>query len=161
MKKSILLYVAITAILLNIFTYMYFKQQKAQDDLLYKNLEKKYAETVSKIDDAAYFSLENNQKAQDYFNNDTTNPINYEQLIPAVTNKLLSFNDDKKGNKYVGHDQLGEMKFIINKVKILNHRWIIADFNDGQLWGEVLLKYFVAPNGDISFEVIQSVLYSN
>jgi hypothetical protein len=25
-------------------------------------------------------------------------------------------------------------KFIINKVKVLNHRWIIADFSDGEYW---------------------------
>jgi hypothetical protein len=160
MKTSILLYVAITAILLNIFTYMYFKQQKTHDDMLYKNLDKKLTETAAKLDDANYFSIEKNQKAQDYFNNDnSTNQIGYEQLTQKVTDKLLSYNDDKKGNIYVGHEQLGEMKFIVNKVKVLNHRWIIADFNDGQLWGEVLLKYFVEADGSISFEVNQSVLY--
>jgi hypothetical protein len=39
-----------------------------------------------------------------------------------------------KGNPYVGQDQ-GANKFIINKVKVLNHRWIIADFSDGE-YGE-------------------------
>ena len=50
-------------------------------------------------------------------------------------------------------------KFIINKVKILNHRWIIVDFSNGELWGEALLKYFVNDDESISFETNQSLLY--
>jgi hypothetical protein len=60
-------------------------------------------------------------------------------LIPYVE-KLLDFNSNPKGNPYVGQDKIGENKFIINKVKILNHRWIIADFSDGNIWGEVFLN---------------------
>lgn len=162
MKQSLLLYATITALLLNLFTYMYFKQLKEQDLILYNNLDKKLKETKLKLDDADYFSLEKNQKSQEYFNNENSkNIIDYRELIPVVTDKLMSFNDDKKGNPYVGYDQLGEMKFIINKAKILNHRWIIADFSDGQIWGEVLLKYFVEDDGTISFEVIQSILHAN
>ena len=52
-----------------------------------------------------------------------------------------------------------KIEFIINKVKVLNHRWIIADFSDGEIWGEVLLKYFVNDDNSISFEVNQSLLY--
>jgi hypothetical protein len=51
-----------------------------------------------------------------------------------------------------------ENKFII-KVKVLNHRWIIADFSDGEYWGEVLLKYFVNDDQTITFEINQSLLY--
>ena len=54
---------------------------------------------------------------------------------------------------------MGEQKFIINKVKILNHRWIIADFSDGEYWGEVLIKYFVNEDETISFETFESLLY--
>ena len=63
------------------------------------------------------------------------------------------------GYPYTGQDQIGANKFVINKVKILNYRWIIADFSDGEYWGEVLLKYFVNEDGSKSFEVNQSLLY--
>jgi hypothetical protein len=43
--------------------------------------------------------------------------IKYEKLIPYVTEKLLDFNSNPKGNPYVGQDQIGANKFIINKVK--------------------------------------------
>jgi hypothetical protein len=55
---------------------------------------------------------------------------------------------------------MGEQKFIINKIKILNHRWIIADYSNGSLWGEVLLKYFINEDQTISFEIMNSYLYS-
>jgi hypothetical protein len=62
--------------------------------------------------------------------------IKYEKLIPYVE-KLLDFNSNPKGNPYVGQDQIGANKFIINKVKVLNHRWIIADYSDGEMWGGI------------------------
>jgi hypothetical protein len=71
----------------------------------------------------------------------------------------LNFNDSPSGNTYTGQEKLGANKFIINKIKVLNHRWIIADYSDGEYWGEVLLKYFVNEDKSISFEVNQSILY--
>jgi hypothetical protein len=112
------------------------------------------------LDDANYFSLEKNENAQNYFDSeDSEKMVKYEKLIPYVTEKLLDFNANPKGNPYAGQDQLGANKFIINKVKVLNHRWIIADYSDGEMWGEVLLKYFVNSDESISFEVNQSLLY--
>lgn len=108
----------------------------------------------SKISDADYFSLEQNQHAQDYFEK-----YNIQQLIPQVKEALLSYNDDPKGNIYTGQDKIGEQKFIINKIKILNHRWIIADYSNGQLWGDVIIKYFVEDDGKISFQTMDSFLY--
>ncbi|PTT04360.1 hypothetical protein DBR27_09520, partial [Flavobacterium sp. HMWF030] len=60
---------------------------------------------------------------------------------------------------YTGQDKIDGKKFIINKVKLLNHRWIIADYSNGDLWGEVLLKYFVDNDDNITFEVNQTWLY--
>ena len=54
---------------------------------------------------------------------------------------------------------MGEQKFIVNKIKILNHRWIIADYSDGQLWGEVLLKYFINDNQTVSYQIIETQLF--
>jgi hypothetical protein len=48
--------------------------------------------------------------------------------------EIIRFQFKPKGNPYVGQDQIGANKFIINKVKVLNHRWIIADYSDGEMW---------------------------
>ncbi len=124
-----------------------------------KILRDSLSNAETKLADANYFSLENNQNAQDYFYNGNSGEMTFDQLIPYVKDKLMDFNNNPKGNPYTGQDQLGAQKFIINKTKILNHRWIIADYSDGEYWGEVLLKYFINDDKSVSFEVIQSILY--
>lgn len=160
MKQSLLLYGLITSVLLNIFTYMFYKGQVDHEHEQYANLDKKFTENQNKLTDADYFSLDKNQNAQEYFDNDdASKTIDYVQLIPVITNKLMDFNNNPKGNPYTGQEQLGANKFIINKIKILNHRWIIADFSDSQIWGECLIKYFVNDDKSIDFETFQSVVY--
>ena len=164
MKKSLLLYLLITAVLLNVFTYMYYSGEVKHEQTRFIKYEKRMTDSISKINsklvDANYFSLEYNENAQAYFENpNDAKIIQYEKLIPVVINKLMDYNQDPKGNPYTGQIQLNQNKFIINKVKVLNHRWVIADYSDGIMWGEVILKYFVNPDESISFEEIQSVIY--
>ncbi len=164
MKKSLFLYLFILAVLLNIFTYMYYSKKNIFDEKQFKTTNAKLRDSLTsvaaKYDDANYFSLENNQNAQNYFDSgDSKKFIPYEKLIPYVKEKLMDFNENPKGNPYTGQDQIGAQKFIINKAKVLNHRWIIADYSDGEYWGEVLLKYFINEDETVTFETIQSVLY--
>ena len=164
MKNSLLLYLFIIIMLLNVFTYMFFSKELAfEKDKVAKTEAKfkKYLEVANaKLVDANYFSLEKNENAQNYFNPDNaTKTIQIEKLIPVVTEKLMDFNANPKGNPFVGQDQIGANKFIINKVRILNHRWIIADYSDGEYWGEVLIKYFINDDETVSFETFQSLLY--
>ena len=50
--------------------------------------------------------------------------------------------------------------FLINKIKVLNHKWLIANFSDGTLWGELLIFFKIDKSGDISFEIKEHFLYS-
>ena len=164
MKKSLFLYLFILTLLFTVFTYMFLTKQVKFEQDRYVKTTTKLRDSIqlltTKIADANYFSLEKNENAQNYFDTGSASKtIQYEKLIPVVTEKLLDFNGNPKGNPYTGQDQIGANKFIINKVKVLNHRWIIADFSDGEYWGEVLLKYFVNEDESISFEVNQSLLY--
>ena len=106
--------------------------------------------------DANYFSLLHNDNAKSYLENYDT-----AKLVPLITNKLMDLNDDPKGNSVLPYGILNEKKFVINKVLVLNHRWIIADFSDGNMWGEVLIKYFIEKDDSITFERIESLLYQN
>lgn len=158
MKKSLFLYLFIVAVLMNIFTFKYFSSKGLDEVKTLTEKNKKLNDSITsvsnKMDDANYFSLENNNRAQNYLENYQVN-----ELTKKVQDALLAFNDDPEGNKYTGQIKLGVQKFIVNKMKLLNHRWIIADYSDGTLWGEVILKYFVNDDGSISFEVAESYLY--
>lgn len=164
MKQSLFLYLTILAVLSSIFTYMFLSKQVEFEQTRYEKTTKKLRDSLNLVSnqlaDANYFSLAKNENAQNYFDSGSSEKIiQYEKIIPVVTEKLLDYNANPKGNPFTGQDQIGTNKFIINKVRILNHRWIIADFSDGEIWGEVLLKYFVNTDDSISFEVNQSLLY--
>ena len=164
MKNSLLLYLLIFVSLLNVFTYTFLRKQLSFEKSKYSKREVKLNKNLeainAKLVDANYFSLDKNENAQNYFNpDDATKTIQIEKLIPVVTEKLLDLNSNPKGNPYVGQDKIGANKFIINKVKILNHRWIIAEFSDGEYWGEAMIKYFVNDDETVSFETFQSLLY--
>ncbi|SEF85458.1 hypothetical protein [Flavobacterium urumqiense] len=164
MKRSLMLYLIILIVLMNIYTYMFLSKEVAFEQDRYTKVTTKLKDSLksvtNKLADANYFSLEKNENAQNYFDSGSAEKtIQYEKLIPVVTEKLLDYNSNPKGNPYTGQDQIGANKFIINKVRILNHRWVIADFSDGEIWGEVLLKYFVNADESIAFEVNQSLLY--
>lgn len=158
MKKQLFLYLFILSSLIGAFTYMYFSKKEAAIQKKYEVLSKKFKDTLvvleNNMSDANYFSLENNDNAQEYFQN-----YNTKELISLVKNQLMNYNDDKEGNKYVDQPKMGAQKFIINRIKLLNHRWIIADYSNGSLWGEVLLKYFVNEDETVSFEIVDTYLY--
>ncbi len=167
MKKSLFLYLFIIAALMNIFTYKYFTSKESNeqkpasesnDNENSKTLSDSIVSLTNKLYDVNTFSLENNDRAQNYlYESSKINDIPV--FAEKVKQALLSYNDSPEGNKYTDQVKMGEQKFIINKVKLLNHRWIIADYSNGQLWGEVVLKYFVEENGNISFEIMNSYLY--
>jgi hypothetical protein len=164
MKKSLFLYLLILSVLMNVFTYMYYSKhavfEESQSTMTIKKCKDSITSITIKLADADYFSLERNENAQNYFDNANSKKfIPYEKLIPYVREKLLDYNENPKGNPYTGQDKIGDQKFVINKIKILNHRWIIADYSDGIYWGEALIKYFINEDETVSFETFQSLLY--
>jgi hypothetical protein len=164
MKKSFFLYALILSVVFNIYTYMFLSKEVNYEQEKYKKTTLKLKDSIKSISnkwaDDNYFSLEKNENAQNYFESAKSDKIrNSVTLIPYVTAQLLDQNTNPKGNPYTGQEQLGVTKFSINKVKVLNHRWIIADYSDGEYWGEVLLKYFINEDESVSFEVNQTFLY--
>ncbi len=158
MKKSLFLYLFIVAVLMNVFTYKYFSTKGLDEVKTLTTKNKKLNDSINAISnkmyEANYFALENNDRAQNYLEKYEVN-----ELTNNVQQALLTYNDNPAGNKYTGQIKMNTQKFIINKIKLLNHRWIIADYSDGTLWGEVLLKYFINEDESVSFEISETYLY--
>ena len=53
-----------------------------------------------------------------------------------------------------------ENPFKINKIKLLNHKWIVADFSDGKYWGELLIRYELLESKNVDFTLIDHLLYT-
>lgn len=157
MKNSLLLYGLVFSVLINIFQFVNSNNIiNRYDDLVTVNKKElnKAKDSILKLVENDKFSLDNNEYAQEYyFEHDL------KKLKAKVKEDLMAFNSDKRGNKYVSYDQIGDNPFLINSVKILNHRWIIANFSDGKVWGEVLIKYFHNTDKPTDFETVETLIY--
>ena len=101
-----------------------------------------------------YFSLDTNEEALVYFD-DLDFPVTSTLIKDAIYDTNLLGEEES----LVPYAQMGG-KFLINKIKVLNHKWVIADFSDGNCWRELLIKYKVAADGVLTFTVVEHFLYA-
>ena len=157
MKKNLLIYGLVFSVLVNIFQMVnssrILKRSEEVSTISKKQL-KIAQDSIVKLLDNDKFSLDHNENAQEYYFEH-----NLKELEAKVKEDLIAFNADKRGNKYVSYDQIRDNPFLINSIKILNHRWIIANFSDGKVWGEVLIKYFHNTDKPTDFETVESLIY--
>ncbi len=105
-------------------------------------------------DQNSYFGLEGNENAYAYFDKFGVSVYGLEARIEdAVISKNTT-----GGNSLIPFENT-ERVFKVNKVKVLNHKWILADFTDGKRWGELVLGYDVAENGAIDLHLLESLIY--
>lgn len=151
--RKLLLYGFIFSVLMNIFQLMYatkkFNHDTESNDKYKSKIKDSIAKIVAEKEEGDYFSLSHNDKARDYFEN-----VDVDQLMPKIKEQLVEMNNNPKGNPLISYDGM-----VINKVRFLNHRWIIADFTGESGWGEIILKYFVEENGKVSFEPAEILMY--
>lgn len=104
--------------------------------------------------DMQYFSLANNDDALAYYDE-----LEMEDPSAYISDKLLETNELKGNNPLVPYEGM-ENDFKINKIKILNHKWILADFSDGKYWGELLIGYEIKADRSVDFTLLQHLLYT-
>jgi len=164
MKKNLFLYLFIFALLINVFTYMYFtNKQKYENGKIevmqgrVKALKDSVAAEHDKVTDASYFTLTHNDNALEYF----AESMPVDSLETKIKDGVIALNAGPNGNPLVGYEPINGKNWLVNKVQVINHRWIIADFSNGKGWGEVLIKYFAEPDGTFDYETIETVLYAD
>ena len=165
MKQRIFMYLFVFSILLVIFQYV--NSKRVFEDLNnktegYKEQLEKYKDSVlvlqNDLQDASHFNLEKNEDAITYFERDG---YNIDELIPLIKDQLYALNEAKGEHPIIPYVSSEGRKMLINTVKILNHKWIIADFSDGEFWGELFLTYEITENKELKFKVVESFLYPN
>lgn len=161
MGKRILIYLFIFALLSVLFIYVNDKRilddKEEKIEFLQQEVAeaKKQSDSLVSLEGNDYFNLSKNEEAITYFENRS---IDTEELIANIEDAIISQNKAQEDNPLVPYAGMeGNMR--INRIKILNHKWIIADFTDGTYWGEVFLSYEVGEDGNISFNSEKSFLY--
>ncbi len=162
MKKAFF-YLFVFSFLFNIYQYVNAnKIHKGKEKEL--EISHKRIETVrdslkineKNLMEANYFSIVQNEEAQDYFKD-----YDFDEVMAKVEAELMALNHQPNGNPLVPYAPVDGNKFILNKAKVINHRWIIADFYSGKLHGEVLIKYFFKADAPTEFNTIETVLYTS
>ncbi|WP_188442460.1 hypothetical protein [Planktosalinus lacus] len=162
MKNKIILYLFIFSVLMLLYMYMNQKRIYEDQESKIEYLTEKSVALESKLDsiknvnfDLNYFTLLGNDNAMTYFENFGLEAGFMEELVTQHLYAQNEGSDDNPLVPYVGTE--GVMK--INKVRFLNHRWIIVDFTDGRNWGELILEYNLDENQDLTLKTIASLMY--
>lgn len=164
MKNRIFMYLFIFSVLLLLFQFINSKKifdDSNQKVTSFKVQIKKYQDSIlvlkDDINDLSQFSFDYNEYSYDYFLNQG---YDVEKLMAIIKDGLYSQNEYKKGQEHplVPYASTTGGKIIINSIRVLNHKWIIADFTDGQLWGEMLVVYSLNEKGELNFRVVESLL---
>ncbi|MBD0777652.1 hydrolase [Maribacter sp. ANRC-HE7] len=161
MKNKLFLYLFVFTALICLFLFVSNgNMQKAKDAKLVKlentvtALEDSLQDSQLKVLDMQYFSLENNDDALAYYDH-----LELEDPSRYIADKLLETNESKGDNPLIPYEGM-ESDFKLNKIKILNHKWIVADFSDGKYWGELLIKYELKDDMGVDFTLIDHLLYT-
>ena len=164
MKGKVFMYLFLFTLLLVLFMFVNSKSIiESYEKKLIKaeNRVEVYKDSLAVLSDEnlelLYFNLENNEDALSYFEKfgyDTS------ELIPKIKDALISKNvyegDD---HPIIPYASMTENKIMINKIRLLNHKWILTDFTDGKYWGELLISYTVKDLNTIEFKLEDYLMY--
>ncbi len=116
-----------------------------------EKLKDSIAQLVTDQTEHAYFSLMLNRDAQQAYPN--LSPVDLQLLLEAY---LLEQNDAPNGNPLLSSIGKG---WIVNKISIVNHQWLLADFSDGIQWGDALFQYEININKQARLRLLNHVMY--
>lgn len=161
MKNKIFLYLFVFASLIALWLFVSSGKMAEQNSVTIEKLRTENSglkDSVQQLQlnvlDKQYFSLENNDDALAYYEH-----LNIENPARYIADKLLETNEQKGNNPLVPYEGM-ENDFKLNKIKILNHKWIVVDFSDGKYWGELLVKYELKDDMGVDFTMMDHLLYT-
>ena len=169
MKRTLFMYLFLFTLLFVIFQYMNEKKifEKQENKIekqrnIISNLKNELLTVKDSLEiisnenlSCNYFTLQGNENAMSY-----VEKLGFESLEieSQVSEYIYDQNLVKEKNYLIPYEGMnGKMK--INKIKFLNHKWIIADFTDGRYWGEMILEYYVTKKNKIELNQISSLMY--
>ena len=164
MKGKLFLYLFVFTLLFVVFQYV---NSKSILEIYEKKAEKAqvkievYKDSIMALEDGIldyqYFNLEYDDYALSYFENDG---YDTSELIPFIKDELYKLNvyegDD---HPIVPYASMTDGKILINKVQLLNNKWIIADFTDGKFWGQIFLTYEITDKKKLKFRLVEYFMY--
>ncbi len=165
MKNRLFMYLFIFTLLLVIFQYVNSKSIiEGYDKKLtnYKETNTQLKDSIRLLQDNAIanlytFKFDTNDDAMTYWEDQG---YRISEFIPFIKDELMNLNVyDTEDHPLVPYASMSGKKMVIDQIRMLNHKWIIASFTDGTYWGEMLLEYTIKDRKDLKFRVVESILY--
>ena len=164
MKARIFMYLFIFSALLIIFQYVNSKNiiDKYEKDIKkFKAKTETQKQTITELEDQNfdlnYFNIDRNDNALDYF---IAQGYDTDKLITAISEGLYDMNIyEGEEHPIVPFVSMTDSKLLINKIRIVNHRWILANFTDGQHWGEIFVTYEIDDNNQLKYKLVEYFMY--
>lgn len=167
MKKQIYLYLFLITALVLLFVIVNGKKEVTNYEKKINKLEQtietkeeQYKDTIDQLRIEAIelgeFSLKEDAYSIEHLYKEGYDADKLEDLI---LDQLVELNFLDGGNPLVPYAPMEGDRMMINKIKMLNHKWVVANFTDGRYWGQVMLKCQYNEDKTISFETVDSFLY--
>jgi len=165
MKGKIYLYLFVFTLLLVIFQFVnsknvldtYEKRIKSNEDKI-----EKYKDSIIQIADKnlelMHFNIDYNEDAHMYFERQG---YDSDQLIKIIKDQLISTNVyEGEDHPIIPYASMTDNKIMINTIRLINHKWIVADFTDGKHWGELFLTYELNEDQNLDFKLVEYTMYA-
>lgn len=122
----------------------------------------KLKDSVQKLFDRNYtlslFTITNNDDALSYFEDTDLNRDNIEAMVMDALYNTNTYSGDE--HPLVPYMSMTDTKMIINQARVVNHKWVLANFTDGKFWGELFLSYEIK-DAEVFFKLENYLLYTN
>ena len=164
MKGRIFMYLFIFSLLLVLFQLINSKNVHEADAKRIEDLQSKittYKDSLEVLEDKAFalseFSISYSDEALEYIEK---RGFDSDELIVLIEETLYDLNLSPEDHPLIPYAAMSPGgKMIINAIRVLNHKWIIANFNDGEYWGEVFLTYEITEKKELKFNLVEYFLY--
>jgi len=158
------MYLFIFSVLAIIFQYVNSKNilDKYEKDIkIFKSkivaLENETDSLADKNFDLSYFTLDSSEEAITYLEN---KGLDIESFTSKLKDGLIEMNAHKGvDHPIIPYASMTESRIVIDQISILNHKWILADFTDGEHRGELFINYEVGNDGKIYYQLKDYFLY--
>ncbi len=167
MKKQIYLYLFLITALILLFVIVNGKKEVTNHETKITKLEQivekqasQYKDTIDQLRieniELGEFTLKEDAYALEHLFKEGYDADNLENLIQ---DQLIDLNAQPEGNPLVPYAGMHNDKMLINSTKMLNHKWVVANFTDGKHWGQMMLRCWYNEDKTITFTVVDSFLY--
>lgn len=168
MKQRFFMYLFIFTLLLVIFQFVNSKNIiEGYDQKLTNYVEAniKLKDSIrmmqdDMVSDLYVFKFDTNEDAMVYWEEQG---YRISEFIPFIEDELMNLNIyETEDHPLVPYASMSGQKMLIDQIRMLNHKWIIASFTDSKYWGEMLLSYEIETidgQKELKFKIIESSLY--